>query len=92
MAPSARNIDNPAPRYPWRVLIAVPPTGFRAQLRVMQAWLDQSCGRAGWEAAPAGLAGIVNDAIAFYFADRQAARAFVARFSCGYRAESRNKG
>jgi hypothetical protein len=75
-----------APSYRWRVLIAVPPSGFGAQLAIMQAWLDQNCGRAGWEAAPAGIAGIVNDAVAFYFADRAAARAFVERFSCGYRA------
>jgi hypothetical protein len=74
-----------APVRRWRVLIAVPPAGFGAQLRVMQAWLDQNCGRAGWEAAPAGIAGIINDAVAFYFIDRAAARAFVDRFSCGYR-------
>jgi len=41
----------------------------------MRAWLDQSCGPAGWGSAPAGTGGIVNDAVAFYFADRAAARA-----------------
>lgn len=70
----------------WRVLIAVPPEGFGAQLAIMQAWLDQNCGPSGWDAAPAGIAGIVNDAVAFYFASADNARAFVARFSCGYRA------
>jgi hypothetical protein len=35
--------------------------------------------------APAGLGGIVNDALAFYFADAETARAFIDRFSCGYR-------
>jgi len=68
------------------VLIAVPPSGFGAQLAIMQAWLNQNCGPTGWEAAPAGIAGIANDAVAFYFADPAAARAFVDRFSCGYRA------
>ena len=82
----ARHVDNRALGYPWRVVIAVPPTGFGAQLAIMRAWLDQSCGPTGWEAAPAGIAGIVNDAVAFYFADPAAARAFVERFSCGYRA------
>jgi hypothetical protein len=68
-----------------RVLLAVPPGGFGGQLAVMHAWLDQHCGRSGWAAAPAGTGGVVNDAVAFYFSDRAAARAFVARFSCGYR-------
>ncbi len=85
MPATVRQIDDPAPRYPWRVLIAVPPAGFGAQLKIMRAWLDQSCGPSGWEAAPAGIAGIVNDAVAFHFADRAAACAFVDRFSCGYR-------
>jgi hypothetical protein len=67
------------------VLIAVPPGGFGGQLAVMHAWLDQHCGPSGWAAAPAGTGGVVNDAVAFYFGDPAAARAFVARFSCGYR-------
>jgi hypothetical protein len=75
-----------APLLRWRVLVAVPPAGFGAQLRIMRAWLDQSCGPQGWGSAPAGTVGVVNDAVAFYFADRDAARAFVDRFSCGYRA------
>ncbi len=69
----------------WRVLIAVPPAGFGPQLAVMLAWLDHNCGRDGWASAPAGHGGIVNDAVAFYFADREAGRAFIGRFCCGYR-------
>ncbi len=38
--------------------------------------------------APAGLAGIANDAVAFYFGDPAFAHAFVARFCCGYRVET----
>jgi hypothetical protein len=68
----------------WRVLIAVPPGG--AQLWVMRAWLDATCGPSGWASALAGTGGIVNDAVAFYFADPEAARAFVGRFCCAYRA------
>jgi hypothetical protein len=82
--PPGSSPDQPAP-HRWRVLIAVPPSGFDEQLAIMRPWLDQLCGRAGWHAAPAGFAGIVNDAVAFYFADRAAARAFVQRFACGYR-------
>jgi hypothetical protein len=86
MASSARQIDDRPPACHWRVLVAVPPAGFGAQLQIMRAWLDQSCGPAGWTSAPAGSGGILNDAVVFYFADRTAAQAFVDRFSCGYRA------
>jgi len=75
-------------RYPVRVKIAVPPAGLGRQLMVMQGWLDETCGVEGWAMAPAGLAGIVNDAVAFYFADAAFAHAFVARFCCGYRVET----
>jgi hypothetical protein len=54
----------------------------------MHAWLDDTCGSAGWQTAPAGLAGIVNDAVAFYFADAAFAHAFVNRFCCGFRVEA----
>jgi hypothetical protein len=87
MAVAAQQSEHQSARaWRWRVLIALPPTGFGRQLATMQAWLDQSCGPSGWEAAPAGTAGIVNDAVAFYFTSAADARAFVDRFSCGYRA------
>ena len=69
---------------PCRVLVAAPATGSERQLGFMHAWLDHVCGPGNWATAPAGLTGIVNDAIAFYFADAAVARAFVARFACGY--------
>jgi hypothetical protein len=75
-------------RYPVRVRIAVPPDGLGAQLTLMHAWLDDTCGGEGWATAPAGTVGVVNDAIAFYFADAAFAHAFVARFCCGYRVET----
>jgi hypothetical protein len=75
-------------RFPVRVRIAVPPEGLGRQLEIMQAWLDDTCGAEGWAMAPAGLAGVVNDAIALYFADAAFAHAFVARFCCGYRVET----
>ncbi len=37
---------------------------------------------------PAGMAGIVNDALALYFENPVFAHAFVARFCCGYRFET----
>ncbi len=75
-------------RYPVRVKIAVPPAGLGQQLTVMEGWLDETCGSEGWAMAPAGTAGIVNDAVAFYFAEAAFAHAFVARFCCGYRVET----
>ena len=75
-------------RYPVRLRIAVPPEGFGRQLEIMHAWLDETCGAEGWATAPAGTTGVVNDAVALYFADTAFAHAFVARFCCGYRVET----
>jgi len=86
MAVSVRPVDSGAGDPSWRVLISVPPGGFGRQLAIMRAWLDQNCGAGRWATAPAGRAGVVNDAITVYFADRAAAGAFIERFSCGYRA------
>jgi hypothetical protein len=71
--------------FPVRVRIAVPAEGFGRQLGVMYAWLDEVCGAGEWSSAPAGLSGVVNDAVAFYFDDAAFAQAFVNRFCCGYR-------
>ena len=75
-------------RFPVRVRIAVPPEGLGRQIEIMYAWLDETCGAEGWGTAPAGLVGVLNDAIAFYFDDAAFAHAFVARFCCGYRVEA----
>jgi hypothetical protein len=75
-------------RFPVRIRIAVPPEGLGRQLEIMSAWLDETCGAEGWAIAPAGLAGVVNDALALYFEDAAFAHAFVARFCCGYRPET----
>jgi hypothetical protein len=72
-------------QFPVRVRIAVPSGGLGRQLGVMHDWLDEVCGAAGWMSAPAGTAGVVNDAVAFYFDDTALAQAFVNRFCCGYR-------
>ena len=86
MTVATQQIENGGVRpHRWRVLVAVPPDGFGAQLAVMRAWLDRNCA-ACWASAPAGFDGVRNDAVAFYFADAAAARAFVDRFCCGYRA------
>jgi hypothetical protein len=75
-------------RFRVRVKIAIPPGGLGRQLEIIHDWLDEVCGARGWATAPAGLAGVVNDAIAFYFTDAAFAHAFVVRFCCGYRVET----
>jgi hypothetical protein len=72
-------------QFPVRVRIAVPQDGFGRQLAVMHAWLDEVCGAAGWISGPAGLVGVINDAVAFYFDDPGLAQAFVNRFCYGYK-------
>jgi hypothetical protein len=89
MAATAERLRREAERqFPVRVRVAVPPGGLGHQLPVMHAWLDETCGVNGWASAPAGLNGIINDAVAFYFADAAFAHAFVNRFCCGYRIET----
>lgn len=75
-------------QFPVRVRIAVPPAGLGRQLDLMHAWLDETCGGTGWSSAPAGMAGVVNDAIAFYFESVGLAHAFVSRFCCGFQVET----
>jgi hypothetical protein len=92
MPGSPRKIQRDAERnFPVRVRVAVPQGGFGRQLTVMHGWLDEVCGAAGWTSAPAGLTGVINDAVAFYFDDTAFAQAFVNRFCCGYRAVEINR-
>jgi hypothetical protein len=67
-------------RFAVRVRVAVPPAGFGERLNRMHAWLDDNCGADGWEITPAGMRGVVNDAIAIYFRDAALAAAFGARW------------
>src|SRR5579862_2165362 len=75
-------------RFPVRVRIAVPPGGLGVRLDAMKDWLDDNCGAEGWAMTPAGLRGVVNDAIAVYVGDAALAAAFVARWCRLHRAES----
>jgi hypothetical protein len=79
-------------QFPVRVRIAVPPGGLGRQLPLMHAWLDEVCGPAGWTSAAAGMIGVMNDAVAFYFDGAALAHAFVNRFCCGYRPVEANHG
>ncbi len=74
-------------RFPCRIKLAVPSGGFGGHLTEMQTWLDQNCGAESWAMTPAGLRGVVNDAVAIYFDDVTLAAAFVARWCAGSSAE-----
>src|SRR5690348_6118903 len=74
-------------RFPVRIKMAVPPGGFGERLNQINAWLDANGGADGWAMTPAGLRGVVNDAVAIYFSDATIASAFVARWCAGKRAE-----
>jgi hypothetical protein len=67
-------------RFPVRIRIGVPPGGLGSRLGRMKAWLDANCGADGWAVTPSGTGGVVNDAVAVYFADPTIASAFVARW------------
>ena len=45
----------------------------------MIEWLDANCGSDGWMSMPSSTRGVVNDALAIYFADMTIASAFAAR-------------
>jgi hypothetical protein len=79
-ASSKRVIIEAERRFPIRIRIAVPAGGFGERLNGMHAWLDLNCGAEGWLMLPAGLLGVVNDAVALYLVDATPAAAFVARW------------
>jgi hypothetical protein len=74
-------------RFPVRIKIAVPPEGLGGRLDQIIAWLDANCGAEGWASTPSSTRGVVNDALAIYFADATIAVAFVARWCIGQKVE-----
>ena len=75
-------------RFPVRIRLAVPPDGLGTRLDRIKNWLDENCGADAWAITPAGLRGVLNDAIAVHFTDATLASAFVARWCGGHRAET----
>ena len=73
-----------------RLRLALPTGGLGERLNQMQTWLDQNAGADGWAITPSGARGVVNDAIAVYFAEATIASAFVARWCAGSKAEAMN--
>ena len=77
-------------RFPVRIRLALPAGGFSTRLTEIHAWLDENCGANGWAMTPAGLRGVVNDAVAIYFLDTASATGFVARWCAGSKVEAVN--
>ena len=70
-----------------RIRIGIPPEGLGGRLDQIFAWLDANCGANGWTSAPSSTRGVVNDALAIYFADVTLANAFVARWCSSQKVE-----
>ncbi len=66
-------------QFPVRVIVAVMPGGI-LRLDRMHAWLDDNCGVGRWQMTPAGLRGVVNDAVAVWLREAACAASFVARW------------
>jgi hypothetical protein len=73
-------VANAERRFPVRIAVKVPPGGIGQRYTPMMAWLDDNCGVDGWSIAPAGVRGVVNDAVAVYVSNPTCAAAFVARW------------
>ena len=75
-------------RFPVRIRIGVPPSGFGQRYAQITVWLDENCGADGWAITPSGMRGVLNDAVSIYFLDATLASAFVARWCAGYKVET----
>jgi hypothetical protein len=51
-------------RFPLRIVVKVPPGGIGTRYVPMVDWLDEHCGVDGWSITPAGMHGLLNDALA----------------------------
>jgi hypothetical protein len=75
-------------RFPVRIRISVPPSGFGQRYTEITEWLDGNCGADGWAITPSGMRGVLNDAVSIYFLDATLASAFVARWCAASKVET----
>jgi hypothetical protein len=54
-------------RFPVRIRIGVPPSGFGQRYTEITESLDGNCGADGWAITPSGMRGVLNDAVSIYF-------------------------
>jgi hypothetical protein len=76
-------------RFPVRIRVGVPATGFGTRHTHMTTWLDENCGSDGWAMTPSGTRGVLNDAVSIYFLDPALAGAFVARWCSASKIETK---
>jgi hypothetical protein len=69
-------------RFPVRLVVKVPEGGLGTRYVPMVDWLDEHCGIDGWSITPAGMRGLLNDALAVYVNTPACALAFVDRWLC----------
>jgi hypothetical protein len=87
MRAAQQSVRDAERRFPVRIRIGVPPEGLGSRLDQIFAWLDANCGADGWTSMPSSTRGVVNDALALYFADVNLASAFVNRWCVAQRTE-----
>ena len=75
-------------RFPVRIRISVPSSGFGQHYTEITEWLDGNCGADGWAITPFGMRGVLNDAVSIYFLDATLASAFVALWCAASRIET----
>jgi hypothetical protein len=75
-------------RFPVRIRIGVPPSGFGQRYTEITEWLDGNCGADGWAITPSGTRGVLNDAVSIYFRDATLASAFVVRWCVASKVET----
>jgi hypothetical protein len=75
-------------RFPVRIRIGVPPSGFGQRYTEITEWLDGNCGADGWAITPSGMRGVLNDPVSIYFRDATLASAFVARWCAASKVET----
>jgi hypothetical protein len=66
MRAAQQSVRDAERRFPVRIRIGIPPEGLGGRL---DKWLDANCGSDAWISMPSSTRGVVNDALASYFAD-----------------------
>ena len=75
-------------RFPVRIRIGVPPSGFGQRYTEITEWLDGNCGADGWAITPSGMRGVSTMPSRSISSMRRCRGAFVARWCAGSRVDT----